>query len=179
MLFVNVYLLTIFISFILTSIYSNGGNLAANFMKGLTFVQRYGNDLSNIASAVLIFIPLLFAIPTRIFSRTANLKSESRYLLFFKKIRKSLNFVEDLSNSDIITIDGAVIAGALILLTLSGLNRSQINTMTANIVFPFAVSAVTALFNSPNLGIKLMVAGFINLMISIMLLSIVGSSNTT
>jgi hypothetical protein len=80
----------------------------------------------------------------------------------------------------------AVIAGALILLTLTtsgiigGIDRYQITFITADIIFPFAISALLALFDAkkhdviPRLSTRFMVAGFINLMISISLLAIIG-----
>ena len=105
------------------------------------------------------------------------------------KSKKLFHFIEgDIKEKDLVQIDASVIVGALILLTLTNTTdssihvadqaqlyvRNTINIITADIVFPFAISAIVALIRNKNLAIKLMVTGFINLMVSIFLLAIIG-----
>jgi len=93
-----------------------------------------------------------------------------------------------LQASDVLTVDGAVITGVLVLLSLT--QRSAINqfvdvlnitqllghslftALTATIVYPFALSAIiVAIENrsgtSPKLGIRIMAAGFVYLIIAL------------
>ena len=68
-----------------------------------------------------------------------------------------------------------MIAGVLILLTLQGLKgiaQIQLTVITASIVFPFAISAIFAVTKKEGLATRLMIAGFINLMISVILIAI-------
>jgi hypothetical protein len=89
--------------------------------------------------------------------------------------------LKEFDSSLVIQVDAAVIAGALILLTLTnlnGINSSQRTIITADIIFPFAISAIVALIDKNEKSrfylfeMKLMIAGFANLMISILLLAI-------
>jgi hypothetical protein len=104
-------------------------------------------------------------------------------LSIFSRIPK----MRDFEAIELIQIDGSVIAGALILLTLTttqssplAIDRSEITYITAGIVFPFAISALVAVFGIDKnirfrqFPVRLMVAGFANLMISITLLIIMG-----
>jgi DNA-binding beta-propeller fold protein YncE len=87
----------------------------------------------------------------------------------------SNNKSSTLSREDIIMTDATVIIGVLVFLSLSGSNgseQSQINIITAGIVFPFALSAMSSTIGNNVLGGRLMIAGFINLMISMILVSI-------
>ena len=81
-----------------------------------------------------------------------------------------------ISKTDIITVNASVIVGVLILISLSEgfevAEQTQISIITANIVFPFAISAVLAVRNYDKFAIRLMIAGFINLIISIILIAI-------
>jgi hypothetical protein len=83
---------------------------------------------------------------------------------------------EILSRSDVITINASVIAGVLVFLSiLEGFERTQqtqISFITANIVFPFAISAILAITKRYDFALRLMVAGFINLMISVILIAL-------
>ena len=81
-----------------------------------------------------------------------------------------------LSMGEVLTIDATVIIGVLIFLTFTeGFEPSeqyQINIITASIVFPFAISAVMGVTNKKKIATRLMIAGFINLMISVILIAI-------
>src|SRR5215212_929382 len=81
-----------------------------------------------------------------------------------------------LSKAEIITIDATVIIGVLIFLSLTeGFELSeqyQINVITASIVFPFAISAIIGVTRREKFATRLMIAGFINLMISVILIAI-------
>ena len=83
---------------------------------------------------------------------------------------------ELLSKIEIITIDASVIVGVLIFLSLSeGFDPSEqteITIITANIVFPFAISVIVAVNDREKFATRLMIAGFINLMISVILIAI-------
>ena len=80
------------------------------------------------------------------------------------------------SKAEIIGFDVAVIAGILIFLTISEGFESgeqlQISMITATIVFPFAISAVFAITDKIGFSTRLMAAGFVNLMIAVLLLAI-------
>jgi len=79
-----------------------------------------------------------------------------------------------ISKTEIIGFNAAIITGALILLTLQGFKgtiQTQITIITASIVFPFALSAIFAITNKERLPTRLMIAGLINLMISVILLA--------
>jgi hypothetical protein len=150
--------------------------LSANFKPSLTFLQTHGNIISIVSLIILLTLPTLFSIAPSVSNNVGRL---------FILTNKLPNLKEEIDQSTIIQIDGAIIAGTLILLTLTtatsgGINRSQITFITADIIFPFAISAIVALFNiSQNSRFKqfekrLMIAGFVNLMISIMLMAVMG-----
>ena len=78
----------------------------------------------------------------------------------------------------ILGIDVAIIAGVLIFLSLEGFDSSEetrLAFITANIVFPFALSAIIALTKFNKLSIRLLVAGFINLIIAVILIVLMRS----
>jgi DNA-binding beta-propeller fold protein YncE len=83
---------------------------------------------------------------------------------------------ELLSKTEVIAIDASVIVGVLFFLTISeGFEISEqthITIVSANIVFPFAISAVLEVINREKFAMRLMIAGFINLMISVVLIAI-------
>ena len=86
-----------------------------------------------------------------------------------------------LSRADIGQIDASVIAGVIVFLTLGGLQlteESQVTMITASIIFPFALSAMVAVLSKQahRLAIRLMVAGFINLAISVILVVLIKST---
>ncbi len=73
----------------------------------------------------------------------------------------------------ILGINASVIVGVLVFLSLEGFNRSQqseITFVTASIVFPFVISVIVTILGKNNFATRLMIAGFINLMISIILI---------
>jgi YVTN family beta-propeller protein len=90
-----------------------------------------------------------------------------------------------ISKPEIITIDASVIVGVLIFINFTQgfvfAQRTEITMITENIVipiitaiilFPFAISAIVAVRKYDNFAIRLMIAGFINLMISIVLIAL-------
>jgi peptidoglycan/LPS O-acetylase OafA/YrhL len=81
---------------------------------------------------------------------------------------------EGLSKIDIVTINATIMVGVLIFFTISeGFNPSeqtQITWITATIIFPFAISAIVAVTNHERFATHLMVAGFVNLLISTILI---------
>jgi hypothetical protein len=89
-------------------------------------------------------------------------------------IRKSAA-LKELGVTDVIQIDATVIAGVLIFLTIgTEFNKLALTYMTASIVYPFAISAIRAITKgSAESGIKLMMAGFVYLMVAIILISFV------
>ena len=86
-----------------------------------------------------------------------------------------------LTIGEILTIDATVIIGVLIFLSLTegfeAYEQYQINIITASIVFPFAISAVMGVINKDRIASRLMIAGFINLMISVILIAIMRISS--
>jgi hypothetical protein len=105
-------------------------------------------------------------------------------LVIFKAvdIRKS-SILMNLTVGDVIQVDGTVIVGVLILLTLSsnqftsgGLHRTSlvVGVVTASIVYPFALSVIRmATKGTLDHGIKLTIAGFVYLMVAVMILSFI------
>ena len=81
-----------------------------------------------------------------------------------------------LSRIDILSIDGGIIAGVLIFLSLTEgfdvTEQTQITIITANIVFPFAISAILAILNHEKYATRFMIGGFINLIISVILIAV-------
>jgi hypothetical protein len=92
-------------------------------------------------------------------------------------IKTKSKVFENLSMTDIITIDASVIVGVLFFLTLGGSEVSSgsniyMGILTASIVYPFALSAIRAVVKgAAEYGIRFMVSGFIYLMISIGLIA--------
>jgi hypothetical protein len=89
--------------------------------------------------------------------------------------------LKSLSVSDIMQVDGTVIVGVLILLTLSssatgGFHRTTaiVGVVTSSIVYPFALSAIRVVTKgSIDGGIKLTIAGFVYLMVAVVVLSFI------
>jgi hypothetical protein len=85
------------------------------------------------------------------------------------------------SESKILAVDASVIAGFLIFLTIGasdffeGKIIQQVEILTASIVFPFAIAAIRTLMkgNVEEYGIKFMIAGFIYLMTSVILIAFI------
>jgi hypothetical protein len=121
------------------------------------FFVRYGDIISTIALLVFIIIPTMLSLkPSFLTKRLPDLIS--------------------INNIDILHVNAAIIAGVLIFLSLEGSDKNvetRITLITANIVFPFAISTLAALTNHPTFSIRLMVSGFINLMISIILIAFI------
>ena len=65
------------------------------------------------------------------------------------------------------------IVGVLILLTVAGVaGKISLPTVTANIRFPFAISAVAATLQASKLGTRLMIAGFVYLIVAMIIITI-------
>jgi YVTN family beta-propeller protein len=76
---------------------------------------------------------------------------------------------------DILGVDSAVIAGVLILLTLSGFagsEQAQLGIITVTIIFPFAISGISMLLGKKEFSVRMMNAGFIYLIITVILVAI-------
>ena len=92
-------------------------------------------------------------------------------------IKTKSSVFENLSMTEIITIDASVIVGVLFFLTLGGSEVSSggnlyMGILTASIVYPFALSAIWAVVKgAAEYGIRFMLSGFIYLMISIGLIA--------
>jgi len=82
---------------------------------------------------------------------------------------------------DMLTVDASVIAGVLIFLTIgasevfSGEAIQQVGILTASIVFPFAIAAIITIIKGhvEIFGTKLMIAGFVYLMTSVVLVAFI------
>jgi len=128
--------------------------VTANFELSKNFV----NECANRTSLVVLFFIIVSAILS-VFSSKIPMVGK-------KKIFPTL---ARLSRTEILTIDGSVIVGVLILLSLQG-SRPQLTEITASIVFPFAISVIVVLMKFYQVGKKLIITGFVNLMISIIIL---------
>jgi hypothetical protein len=123
----------------------------------LSIVEKFGNIISIIALISFLLIPTILSLRPSI-------------------LTKRLPDLISIANIDILHVNAAIIAGVLIFLSLQGSNenvQTRITLITANIVFPFAISTIAALTNHPKFSIRLMVSGFINLMISIILIAFI------
>jgi hypothetical protein len=137
-----------------------------------SFFQRNGPPMSVMVLTSVVFAASIPSIIDK-FIKAPSTKKEEYYPLKADTTKKE---EINLSKVEVLTIDASVIVGVLIFLTLSEgfeiYEQTQITIVTANIIFPFAISAVLAVRNSDKFAIRLMVAGFINLMISVILIAI-------
>jgi hypothetical protein len=82
---------------------------------------------------------------------------------------------EILTKAEIVGVDSGIIAGILFLISLAEgfelAELTQISIITATIIFPFAISAAVAARNHEKFAIRLMIAGFICLMIAVIIIS--------
>jgi hypothetical protein len=126
-------------------------------------------DLSNVLQALGLTISIM-VLGSIVFA--ASVPS------ILGKVRKvhDTSKQEVLSKTEVTAIDASIIVGVLFFLTISEgfaiLEQTQITIVTANIVFPFAISAVLEVVNHEKFAMRLMIAGFINLMVSVMLIAI-------
>jgi hypothetical protein len=92
-----------------------------------------------------------------------------------QKHSDSIN-VQNLSKSEIMGVCASVIAGVLILLSIlqafKEKEQTEITLITATIVFPFAFAGITSLLDKEKVSMRLLGAGFLNLVISIALIAI-------
>ncbi len=136
-----------------------------------------GGKFSDLGTLFLIISPIIsffVLISVIILSLIPSISEKIRHnkeFLFIDNRRKEL-----LSKTEIIGLDASVIVGVLIFLTLSdGFEKSeqnQITMITAGVIFPFALSVIMAVTNRESFAGRLMLAGFINLMISVILIVI-------
>jgi YVTN family beta-propeller protein len=164
------------------------GTYTANFLSSTAILQA----LSPIISvAALLLVILLAAIAptlrlrrkTRVVKKERSERKEQAVAILAGQADKIESSEErgtsgespHLSKSEILTIDATVLIGVLVFLSLTeGFETSeqyQINIITASIVFPFAISAIVGVARREGFATRLMIAGFINLMISVMLIA--------
>jgi YVTN family beta-propeller protein len=136
------------------------GIISANFKLAPTFIM----SLQMAGPLLSIFILFLSLISVTVIP------------YYFEKKRPYHQEKENISKIDILGINAAVIAGVLIFLSLTEgfdvTEQTQITIITANIVFPFAISAILAILNHEKFATRFMIGGFINLIISVILIAI-------
>jgi len=77
-----------------------------------------------------------------------------------------------LQKEQIFTIDGTIIVGVLIFLTISGVEEQhQISIITSLIVVPFVLSSILAIFDFRTQATILIISGMINLILAILILA--------
>ena len=78
-----------------------------------------------------------------------------------------------LQKEQIFTIDGTIIVGVLIFLTISGVEeqQDQISIITSLIVVPFVLSSILAIFDFRTQATILIISGMINLILAILILA--------
>jgi hypothetical protein len=138
-----------------------GPELTATVLEPLTISEQI-SKLLNDYIVIVSLIPLIITIViTGVISKRIDIKG--------------MDSLKKLGVSEIIQIDATVIAGVLIFLTIgSEFNRITLTLLTGSIVYPFAISALRVITKgSSESGIRLMLSGFIYLMVSIVLISIV------
>ena len=129
-------------------------SLTLTVLEPLSIAAKYGYIIS--------FFTLI--ITTTLFTLQPLISKIVKFLPPIMDLKKNATFI--------IEIDAAVITGVLILISLQGIDLPRITGITATIVFPFAISVIVTLIHKEKLGTRLMIAGFINLMISIVLLAL-------
>jgi hypothetical protein len=139
------------------------GILTANFRHIDSFVDVFAQFGPYISTGTLIGVIVLASMSQYLFrTRKGDKKSDSQDWIMDKV--------------SLITIDASVIVGVLVFLSLEGFSKSQqtqVTLVTANIVFPFAISAIFSVVNHLAFGTRMMVAGFVNLMVSIIIITII------
>lgn len=136
--------------------------LTANFRHIDSFVDVLAQFGLYISTGTLIAVIILASLSQYLFRTRRGGKQDTQ------------DWVMD--KISLITIDASVIVGVLIFLSLEGFSESQqtqVALVTANIVFPFALSAIFSVVNHLAFGTRLMVAGFVNLMVSIIIITII------
>ncbi len=136
------------------------GNLIMDTTKSIvlpqtSFIEKYGNIISSLILLIILIIPTIFSLKPSLLSHR-----------FPELIH--------LDNILLLQIDAGIITGVLIFLSLEGFDKGEQNSIsliTANIVFPFAISAISSLTKHIKFSTRIMVAGFINLMVSIILIA--------
>jgi hypothetical protein len=123
-----------------------------------TFSETFGNIISTISVVIFVLVPTIISLrPTVLTNRLPDLIN--------------------LERSNLIQVNASIIAGVLIFLSLEGFDaprQTQVTFITANIVFPFPISIIASLVNYNKFAMRLMIAGFINLMISVILIAFIG-----
>jgi YVTN family beta-propeller protein len=142
------------------------GTYTASFLPSTYILQALGPYLSTIILAMTLYL-------------TSSRSAFNRLIRYFPlRVSKHLQGIKHVpvnTDIDIISVDAAVIAGVLILLTLSGLAGSeqiQLGIVTINIIFPFAISGIAVLIDKKEFAIRMVNAGFIYLIISVILVVI-------
>lgn len=100
-------------------------------------------------------------------------------MLISKHLPGASFHLERIKVKDVLTVDASVIDGVLIFLTVGapdifeGKIIQQVGILPASTVFPFAIAAIRtlAMGNVEEYGIKFMLAGFIYLMTSVILIA--------
>ncbi len=128
----------------------HGTNVTAAFTNSSFFSDKYGNFISIAAVMACIIIAAVYSKRTKVKER------------------------ED-KDTELLTIDATIIAGVLILLSVQSVafKTTQIAIITADIVFPFALSIIAGLARKPVYAKTFAIAGCVNFILSIILLIII------
>lgn len=164
------------------------GTYTANFLSSTAILQAL-SPIISVAALLLVILLAAIAPTLRLRRKIRDVKKErserkeqavASLAGQAEKIKSSEEGGTNgesphLSRSEILTIDATVLIGVLVFLSLTeGFETSeqyQINIITASIVFPFAISAIVGVAKREGFATRLMIAGFINLMISVMLIA--------
>ncbi len=141
--------------------------ITINILPSLSYLEVIGEKLRN--NNITYIIPLM--VTTGVI-----------YWLS-KKISKDTKYNE-IRIKDLLTVDASVIAGVLIFLTVGSSDIfsgkeviQQVGLLTASIVFPFSLAAIRTLIKGEveAYGIRFMIAGFVYLMISVILIAFINT----
>jgi YVTN family beta-propeller protein len=161
------------------------GTYTANFLSSSAILQAL-SPIISVGTLLLVILLAAVAPNLRVWKSIKKKKVErsekniqtitiSAYKVESSKEKDKVDELPYLSRGEILTIDATVIIGVLLFLTLTeGFETSeqyQINIITASIVFPFAISAIIGVTKHEGFATRLMIAGFINLMISVVLIA--------
>ncbi|HEX5978979.1 MAG TPA: hypothetical protein VFY68_16975, partial [Nitrososphaeraceae archaeon] len=133
--------------------------------------------LQAIGPSVSVFVLVIVVFAALIPSLSAKIRKPNGHRTWepLTVDRGTAKEEEILTKAEIVGVDSGVIAGILFLISLAEgfelAELTQISIITATIIFPFAISAAVAARNHEKFAIRLMIAGFICLMIAVIIIS--------
>jgi YVTN family beta-propeller protein len=150
------------------------GTQSGTFVDVDSLLQSIGPAISIFVLVAIVSAASIPSFSPKIREVFGTARKETELFPLVPDTRKDETTI--LSKAEIIGVDASVIVGVLILISLvegfEVAELTQINIITATIVFPFAISAALAIRKHEKFATRLMIAGFICLMIAVILISL-------